>query len=503
MASRSNYSRIPNLSSVKHPLHDLALQMIQNRPEFLELAQKARKIVQEKSLMITPTLYDHKALLTELGPKTLQKYRDIIQSVLDSEKDLVLATREFPKPPPAVALYGRVEKGAPVLDVGSGDGKRLLQFEGPLNVRAMDKEDPGFRANCDFEVKAFEEPTKEVVVSFNSMTNNKDMSAFEGSDGIHVIPDLDKLVKDKYSGKTSEYFQEVYVTQVEDKTYFDYKEDIPSEPINNYYRVCNTFRQRSIAVELSLDPIMGARAPELSSYGRRVVNKPFVMESMTWKMSGELFKIRHRKIKGVWCLFAWDRGGRLYAGRSSEEVDFDLLLERFQDRWYLLALDLYRGVKPYHSLKLLNYFLERVDFTISGEKLIVPMEIDSLDDPPEWAEGVVFRRGFEDHLFRFHHSFDVDAEGFKTLKDVLTHYGYIFTCDLVHPGDGIYEYLLFQDGTSYELKLVGKRDKTKRDTKRTIMNMLQWPTLYQELMEKKCTIEGTKEEVDDETDDEI
>jgi len=428
MAGRNVKSHVPCISAVEHPMQQMALLMIEKRDVFVELAEKVRGLVKEHGLMQTPTLYDHAKLLELLGEKELKYYRGHVAEVLKQERSLKEVVREHPKAPYAATLYGRVEKDAPVLDVGSGDGKRLIQFEGQLNLKAIDQQPQDFKADYPFEVTKFEEPVEEVIVSFNSLTNNLNIKPFEDSDGIHIIPDLKQLRADGYSGRASKNWNEVYATHVSnvkdgvkvDHLYLDYDpKDLVSIPIKNYYRAANTYKKRAINISV-LNRVEGVTVfKKLKSRGKRVMHRPFCMQEKTWKMPGELYHFRKKRGKA----FMMDRMGWVHLLACDFEYDFDFILESFQEEWYLLEIDNYRNYRPFHSLALLDYFLNRVQLSVNGKPVKLPLLAEG--DMPPWAEGIVYRSDGFDQLYRLHQSFDVTNEGLIELQEVLKEHGFV------------------------------------------------------------------------------
>jgi len=268
-------------------------------------------------------------------------------------------------------------------------------------------------------------------------------------------------------------------------------------PIRSYYRALNTFKGRIIDLTISKEAVPGVNlGAKLQSFGNRVVRRPFEMGEKTWKMPGELFKVRNKSGKA----WAWDRKGSVYAVDIKCDVDFTFILELFDGKWYLISVDRYRGFRPFHSLALMEYFLERVWLSIDGSAVNLPRKVHDLHNPPFWAEGIVFRRGFNDFLYRFHHSFDVDEEGYDDMLKTLRDAGLILRTVAEKHTEGIHEYLLKQDGVTYDVVDLGVRQKLTTDDSKAIKKMLLWPTLYNELYGVKTNIKGTEINVDDETD---
>jgi len=432
-------------------------------------------------LVQTPTVYDHKTLISLLKENgSFQQIRGIVKSMLDAEHKGAF-DRTHPKPPPAKELYGRLSKGMKVVDVGSGDAKRLIQFEGQVEFATIDSQVFEMRTATSHTTAVFEESTEEVITSFNSMTNNEDVSAFAGSDGIHVIPDVVQLEGDGFSNSKGNR----YVTKVGRITYVDYTNSLPYTQLTRYYRGLNTYAPRNVSVVMSKNSYRTSL--KMPSRGERVRAPLSDLKNATVKMDGELHKLVVKE--GMAKML--DRGGNVTEGKSNGP-DMTLFLEKKNDLFFLIEVVRYRGYVPFHDYGLLKFFLERVKLEINGlGVLLTPFwEFGDLD-----VEGVVVRDRGKDYLLRTHHSFDLRGENAERFFEVLDELALSY--EKCVGWEGLCEILVEQTGDKYILKNLGVRNKNTETPISDVRKQMLWPTLYQHCARKDCEINFTIDEVDD------
>jgi hypothetical protein len=110
------------------------------------------------------------------------------------------APATMPTPPPANIVYGKVGQAAKILDIGSGDGKRLVRYEERFDAILTDVKKPRKLISASkFEQLGAREALRKypsrVVTSFNliSQSSFSEHGSLSERVGLHLAPDVNTL----------------------------------------------------------------------------------------------------------------------------------------------------------------------------------------------------------------------------------------------------------------------------------------------------------------------
>lgn len=466
--SRSDRSHVPYVSGRLHPFHTMAKEMVMQAPQLREIRDKVRALGGK----MTPSLVDMARIRRELE-KTgdLERLKNIVRGVLKKEPTELRGDNEMPAAPPSSELYGRLKVGSEFLDVGSGTGKRLIQFAGQFKPTTMDPVIAVTRIDAPHIQQVFSEPVEQVTTSFMVLCNNKDQTAFAESDGIHVVPNVPAL-RTMGFGKTLPCG--ALETRVGSRTFRDYPCAIPATRVSPFYQGVNTYKRRRI--KIGVGGYVG-QTKEQKSIGTRVTRMPGVPTDCSLKYRGYQWKVRKKNGKAV----AISRSGAMYRVTCDFDYDLDLDYEMTISGPRLIRVNEYRCYKPFHSLAALHHFCERIELLVDGMLVRPPEEFDPKH--PELlergdVEGLVYREHGEDNLVRNHQAFDIPARHYPHLIEAVEDAG--FHIAKVYPhlgyGDEVLEVEVRINGDEATIETVGLRDKTAVDQIRNVADKLAWPT---------------------------
>lgn len=468
--SRLNVSHVPVVSQTKHPFHQAMLELVNSRPIFAVLAEQVR----DRVVKITPNSYDHVALMSSLDAGVLAKCKQAIKDAMSKER-LTIEPRGPPRPPPNTFLYGRIQPNTKVVDVGGGDGKRLVNYHSPDKVTIVDPA-PGNVSSAPKEQKPFTKDIlpEQTVVSFNAMIQGDLAKQLEDRDGIHVVPDHDKLIEDGVMQRDGD--------QVSGHGYEDVYFKPRGETFGSY-RGCNTYARRDILFTIGEFGPSG-KAP-LPLFGERAI-KNIPDGEATVKYTGDFFRLRHDGLKAE----ARRRDGAR-APCAAKGVACGFYLEYAAGHFRLLAVESYRNYRPFHSLCELENFLNRVRLVIAYNgrvhRVLPPDRVgDDYDSLVRegLVEGKVFRRGGRDILVKHWLTFTVTPHTVGCLVNVLRAHG--FDVPPIWDVSELGEVQLVNYG-GWKLRWLGPRNKSDSsvDSESTILEKLQWPYLGSFLMVSK------------------
>lgn len=428
-----------------NPMHKAMVHLAEHQPFLAGFAALLHeKKIENPDWMVTASL--PRMDLFQKDPEILKKMEGMAHLLMESSRKIspdykpeVANTR----PPPASEIYGRVQSDTKVLDVGTGKGKRLIGYKTKesLKVVTCDVEGIPKPEFSDEHQVGFDSPSEMPVVSFNSLTNNKDQSAFKNSDGVHVIPNLPQFSEYNNSQESvDEAGDPCYLTKdpKSEEVYKDYPldDEIVSEPIVPFYNIANTYKERKI--EIKVGDKVSQSAP-FCSQGTRAVGS--VMGTATYKYNGEIHEV---KKKGTRC-FVRRRNGEIRNASVGDCPDLHLYFEKLTTgECVLIKLLRYNGIRPYHSAEQLHNFCQRVKITIGGMPLVGPEEYSREEYYRYLAEGrvdgLVYRHKERDLLVKHDNSFDVKADNRQVFIDTVQDAGfYVQTEGIPKEWDGILE----------------------------------------------------------------
>merc|ERR1712050_219379 len=120
-------------SDVQHPFQLMGQLMAADAA----LLKEAREVFYEHSrdCMFTPTLVNYNKMVGKPEVKLMRdKIKQGIRKYLAEEPRSVKLVGSLPKAPYSRTLYGRIAQGTEIVDVGTGDGKRLVGFQNQLEI---------------------------------------------------------------------------------------------------------------------------------------------------------------------------------------------------------------------------------------------------------------------------------------------------------------------------------------------------------------------------------
>lgn len=417
----------------------MLLEMVGASKELRALRESIMR--KAKGLKVTPNLYDRNRLMAALQSEK-QQFMQIMRSA--TAKESFDVRRELPRPPASRELYGRILVRKRVLDVGSGDGRRLVQLAARVDLETVDRVVTQTILNVPhYTMDARDVPgTYDLYVSFNAVTETPELLNL--GEGMHVYPDMEVFLKSGHSVQVGDQYRTVTQRAV----YMDYLVDRPCVRLSGYCGT-NVYVDEHFEAEMGESERLGL---SFNAVGRRVEGSDEVDEflddgELTVKYDGELGLFVASQGVARLCF----RDGSVMEGVWSGR-DVRMYLEILEDRIILLKLEYYDGWEPFHSLSLLEYFLKCKRLTING----------TVVEPPErWqkglaaVEGLVMRRENEDFLLTAYRTFDLD--GSADVKDVFEAAGSIRPEGELRPG--VNEYVL--DRYDKGARLIWKKERKK------------------------------------------
>jgi len=307
------------------------------------------------------------------------------------------------KPPPSKVLYERVA-GREVIDVGSGDGKRLIRYAKYFDsVTMVEVEDiPKVEGLPDHWESVKEIPTKELpIVSFNVLTqlDDKTVAVVTERDGIHICPKISSFEEVGLSKQVGD----VYETTVGDKVFRERKVRSQGVSYGKFYMGLNTYEKSKFEFRLR-GPVVVEPDKLMRSFVR-LVNDP-MMKHCSPKYDGTFLTLRANN--GHFTLT--DRSGKGRWGTVNTDHKMWLELERLRDRYILLRVCNYRDYRPFHALDQLEKFVRKKELYIGPVVVMAPESIDVRDitlKPPDGCDGYVFRRNEVDYVMNYGVSLDL------------------------------------------------------------------------------------------------
>lgn len=416
MYERASHTVKPG--ALQHPLQKACEELMRNSPELYKIWQEVHahaRVIGKK----TPALVNAGVVDWAKGNGHYDRVKSMVNSFLDKEKVARDGVKHLSlAPPKSSELYERVDPKADIVDVGVGDGKRLVRYAGYFgNVRGVDivrrSMVPGWPSNWTVEVK-FCATESRICTSFlvYSQLDTRTLGEIENTDGLHVVPyhpELRRLgvVKDLDDGRVE--------CEMGDKKFVERDlGDVRGEMLRSYYCGINTYRER----ELSLQP---SGRKQFKPVGNRYfvrMQRDLFVDEFTPKYDGVFMELRVSSGNFV----LKDALGRGVWGKCSDAPNMVLHLELLKDCWILLRVEKYRDYRPYHSLGMLEKFCSRVKVKIKDKIVQAPVRIKNLakwqEEYPQ-ADGVVCREGGMDYVMNCGTHLDLTADFEKELTEFL------------------------------------------------------------------------------------
>lgn len=388
--------------SQKHPLQE-AMKVFINKDlhkDHQEIHAAARELGKK-----TPALVNKDIIEFAKRNGNYDKIKSMVVAYLEKEKlakkNRVLANV---RPPAASEVYERVI-AKEIVDVGSGDAKRLVRYREHfakvtmVEIKECEVVD-GIPGHWE-QVKQFQ-ATESIVTSFNSMTQLDEVSfaQVQMCDGVHVVPHVSKLIEDGYSKPVDGEWCE---TKIGNAVFRERDVNVGDFlKLGEYYRGVVTYKERKLDFQ-----VKGECKAEMRFRRDMVRMTRDVHEGYCTKKYDGTF-VRLKSVGGKFVMS--DRLGHGVWGTVGDEGDMFLELEAVDEGYVLLRVLRFNGMRPPHSLGALKRFVERCKPSIDGVELMAPEQMRVKDipaNPGDDFDGIVFRVGEVDHVMNYGISLDL------------------------------------------------------------------------------------------------
>lgn len=463
-----------------NPMWDTVKSWVEDRGELLAMAQRINDIGQEYRLdHVGVNDVDFLALMHDERMLALrEQYKQFVQR---TAKPPTLPS--MPPPPHRDQLYGRVEVGESILDVGCGSDDVNVAKVQPY-VEHLDYQGADLAASDANQQAAAVDvlPTDKLVTSFNAATqlNVAEQSQLQECDGAHIFPDVPELAK---SGLAVPKGDGLYEIKTVKGVYNDRTFDVPGYAIRPGYLAANTFRQRRIEVKIQTGPFKTSYMFQPDATATDLSNSLDVGP----KHDGVAYQLQVRGGKAR----LYSREGSYWEG-TCDGPDLIMNLERVEvdgvALYILQRLLLYRGMVPYHCGPVMRYFASRVNVWINGltdyAEVLGPLDFlkskhvvyntrgNSYKLP---YDGVIYRESEVDKYVKFKWTFDTSSPG--DIVDYLEQHGWTVRVngDLEDTGE-IFEWSMevVETGKLLICKKKKRTDKCRQDTPQQVLTRLEF-----------------------------
>lgn len=380
---------------------------MRNSPELYEIWQQvhsqARVIGKKTPSLVNAGIVDWAKENGQYG-----RIREMVTSFLAKEKVARDGVKQLSlAPPKSSELYERVEPKSELVDVGVGDGKRLARYAGYFGyVKGVDSKKkemvPDWPKNWEVEIGMFQYDGR-IITSFlaYSQFDRITLARVQEVDGIHVVPYHPGL---KALGVVEQLGGGRIKTDM-GKEVFEENElgDLGGELLRSYYMGINTYAPRDVEIRAA-----GRKQfkPAGCRYFARMKRDLFIDE-FTPKYDGVYMELTVKSGRFV----LKDNVGQGVWGEVTSP-DMVLHLEMLKDRYVLLRVEKFRTFRPFHSLGMLEKFVDRVKIKIHGKNVVAP---ERISDVRKWreecplADGVVCRDGGMDYVMNCGTHLDLEA----------------------------------------------------------------------------------------------
>jgi hypothetical protein len=413
---------------VDHPLKEpikvvLKANFLPTMKEFAETKIKRKGV--------TPQLEEAVIKFKAEFPENYATYRGCLKILVFNKPDFKF------RPPANMAIYAKIDKTAKVVDIGSGNQKRLVRCG--LQITPTEK-DPGTipkvkESPHPENIKWVKElsSSHDVTTSFNVLTQDPDID--EDADGLHVFPDLTSVPR------TPE--DKVVLTGVKTFDHYLTKTTFKKEKKKRTFRMGNALKDHH-----SVIPRVGKKFQQLPSKAHAITSKfdgtcavwnNRTSDSGLWLESGELIQIEHKP------------------------GDFVIQLELFEGFAVVTALLKVGFMRPFNSPDNIAQFLEQKNFSLynnAGEEFILYPPF--LCDNPALTDGLVYHCADEQFLCSDTPTFDLKSCDVDKLEDYLLSKG--VPCE-INVAEGTWEYEIIGLSNGQGHKIVPK--KRRADVKKS------------------------------------
>ena len=396
--------------------------------------------------------------------RLIERFDDELDSVIDAYEDAPEQLPYMPPSPNPVVLYGRIMPSQPILDIGSGDGRKAERSK-IRDLVLSDKVVPEGNYSRRWVQLDVEEPGLQEIGEQRVLTSNMLLSQVHNiqnvldCDGIHIVPDVDYL---KTLGAIEA--NGVIVTRFREKEFKDIQHDYGGGYLVSpgYLGICS-FKRRDI--NILLDRAVRVRPPDLPPISDAKFNlDPYT----TPKYDGTQIFF---ELKSDGTGIAVNRAGH---GRIlKHDVDFvvQFIAEYIRPKklYVLLRLMVFRGFVPWHDVHVLSRFCTKVMVNINC------MDLYSPDDPrlskcP--SDGMIMRVCELDYRIKGKVTIDMDKEEWSRYCASFDRNSVPY--EMVDPpGDEITEYLVHEDDGIYIFERIRLRvDKNTTTDFKTFMYLV-------------------------------
>lgn len=459
-----------------NPSFGLAQLMVSQTPQVRELMSKIRQL-QKPGMSFS-----------EVFALAKEKYREDFQVLLDNTRNCEPVVQSIGPPPRSNQLYGRVSDGSKIVDVGSGDGRRVKEHSGRLKITAVDPKTQATDCSVKIVSATIQEVGlgDEVYTSFNSLCQIPDSSAlFAHVDGIHVVPDHEWLVEHGQAVQISEE-PVLFKVQALGTEYVDHPVLLPGCGVASSpgYKLCAGFKPRSAQAifDIDLDEYTSwPTGPDIPVSLCTPGNEAGLnFSDLGHKMDGTF--MHFEVVEGV--PYITDRAGHFQKGTLRGFVpDCELHLEYMtgpKPCLVLLRILHYRGFVPPHSGNVLRYFADNVRLGVDTVPIVGPLDYRS---PPvllgevRKTDGLISRDFGKDYYYKHDWTVDIKGQALQHIAAECENLGLV--CHLpTRDFEELAEYRMRKrDGTVTVSFNRVRRDKIQPTTLETIRHLLSLPTI--------------------------
>jgi len=376
----------------------------------------------------------------------MEKYGDRLDMVLDAYEQVPEELPSMPAAPPPQAVYSRCALDTPVLDLGSGDGRKA-EKSGIKNIVLSDKVKntrPCSKKYIAFDAEVDEVKDDRVITSNMVLTQVRNLEKITATDGVHLVPDCAFL---RTMGAKEEDGALVVVSK--GKVFRDYDHHLKGLEIQPGYLGVNTFKPRSLYINIVGGPLKLGAPSLLPVLEGVVISGPDV----TPKFDGVQLFLDCKK-DGTGCLV--NRSGCGFKISHDTGISMQLLLEEVGDvkkvTYVLTRIYGFNGFLPWHAIGNLENFTKNVKIEIDGWPVISPTDKGAAGLP---TDGYIVRKGELDYRVKSQVTIDLDDSTYRDLVSKLEEGCFSYTIDPKEPG--LVEYLYSCDHGDHHFKHVKKR----------------------------------------------
>lgn len=397
-------------------------------------------------------------------------------------------TRPVIGPPPRTNdLYGRFGRGCDIVDIGSGDGKKLRKYSGHLKITCVDPnlsaEVGVFKNNfkmtiCDFLLGSEYAGPETLFSSVMVLCQLKppDIERVLEHDGLHIVPDHVTLL----GIGAAENSGDKILVRAPSRDFYDEPTNFTGLPIRVGYLMVTSFKPRSINIALQGESSIVDYKPEIDA--SPIPYDKINTDDVSYKMDGVPWEIELNDGDA----YMVNRAGQQFIGSSNFMHYACLHVEELQSCFTLIRIVMFRGYVPPHALDVLEAFAEKVKIEINGKPICAPprwkldhrvlyRDANGIDTYfNEKTDGIISRENGKDGYCKYMWTVDMLPDQFAILTTELTKIGLMLEVDIQQQ---LWEYGVNRMGDTVQLQPLRIRtDKLIPTTVQTAIFLLSQKT---------------------------